>query len=88
MREVATLRDLLDRYRVGRCPDHVQADYDHLLALGNTSRQAAVQVLSESLHRVLVILDEALPRVHAADVHLAYTQLYAATIRQLSAVQA
>jgi len=96
-REAALLTALLHRY-VPAHPDSArppgsfaapaaQGDYDRLLARGRTGRAEAAEAVAEALRRVLTLLDTDLPRMSAPDVHVSYARLYAATIRQLQAVQ-
>ena len=93
-RELAALRLLLDRYGVtdapaalgtGRFGDPgLRHDYERLLRLGGTGREAALQVIAELLRETIAVL----PDVRAPDVHNVIFQLHAATLRQLRLIQA
>src|SRR4051812_4095317 len=77
-REVRLLRDLLRRYPPERFGVTTACDdYDRLLARGRAGRAEAAQVVAETLHRVLVLLDAELPHASAPDVHDAYARLCA-----------
>lgn len=93
-REVAVLGALLRRYGLPDLGERgqftgtaVRAYYDRLLARGVAGRAAALAAVAEALRQLLSVLETALPRLRAPDVHHAYLQLYAATLGQLRAVQ-
>jgi len=94
---LTAVRTLLDRYGIadptagkpaGQFSDPaVQADYDRLLAQGQASQAAAVQVGQQVEQRAIDALQAALGGLSAPDVKQVYTRLLAAEQQHLTALQ-